>query len=272
MPKRYLELNRLTSRAIRRQMRRRRRLPPRRRRPALQRSPPVRRGADDDAAGSLRSSPRQRFAAIADPATRSAALFTEARQGADHPRCVNCHPAGDRPRQGEGATSRLHQPPVTRGADGFGSVDACAARSATRAATSIPAACRATRTGISRRCRWRGRASRSARSACRSRTRRATATARSRRSSSTCARHAGRLGLGAGLRPHAGAGHASGARRAGRRLGGHRRRLPCRVGQRRGEAAPSWRSVAACCALSGSISASDVAAARAACASPSRMA
>ncbi len=35
-----------------------------------------------------------------------------------HQRCVNCHPAGDRPRQGD--ASRLHQPPVERGADGFG--------------------------------------------------------------------------------------------------------------------------------------------------------
>ena len=33
-------------------------------------------------------------------------------------RCVNCHPAGDRPLQGE--THRLHQPPVARGPDGFG--------------------------------------------------------------------------------------------------------------------------------------------------------
>jgi hypothetical protein len=35
-----------------------------------------------------------------------------------HPRCLNCHPAGDRPRQGDMA--RLHQPPVERGADGHG--------------------------------------------------------------------------------------------------------------------------------------------------------
>ena len=33
-------------------------------------------------------------------------------------RCLNCHPASDRPRQGD--TARLHQPPVFRGADGFG--------------------------------------------------------------------------------------------------------------------------------------------------------
>jgi hypothetical protein len=58
------------------------------------------------------------FAAIADPAARSAALFTELGKVLTHPRCVNCHPASDRPRQGD--LSRLHQPPVTRGADGFG--------------------------------------------------------------------------------------------------------------------------------------------------------
>jgi len=34
------------------------------------------------------------------------------------PRCTNCHPAGDRPRQGD--LSRLHQPPVTRGIGGHG--------------------------------------------------------------------------------------------------------------------------------------------------------
>jgi hypothetical protein len=58
------------------------------------------------------------FAAINDTAARSAALFTEAGKVLTHPRCVNCHPASDRPHQGD--TSRLHQPPVERGADGFG--------------------------------------------------------------------------------------------------------------------------------------------------------
>ncbi len=38
------------------------------------------------------------FAAINDTAARSAALFTEAGKVLTHPRCVNCHPAGDRPR------------------------------------------------------------------------------------------------------------------------------------------------------------------------------
>jgi hypothetical protein len=58
------------------------------------------------------------FAAIADTNTRSAALFTELGKVLTHPRCVNCHPATDRPRQGD--ESRLHQPPVSRGPDGHG--------------------------------------------------------------------------------------------------------------------------------------------------------
>jgi hypothetical protein len=58
------------------------------------------------------------FASIADTAKRSAAMFVELGKALTHPRCVNCHPAGDRPRQGD--TARLHQPPVERGADGHG--------------------------------------------------------------------------------------------------------------------------------------------------------
>ncbi|OLB71873.1 MAG: Isoquinoline 1-oxidoreductase subunit [Alphaproteobacteria bacterium 13_2_20CM_2_64_7] len=58
------------------------------------------------------------FAAVADTAERSAALFGELGKVLTHPRCVNCHPAGDHPRQGDQA--RLHQPPVERGADGHG--------------------------------------------------------------------------------------------------------------------------------------------------------
>lgn len=58
------------------------------------------------------------FAAIAPLEARSAALFTELGKVLTSKRCVNCHPAGDRPRQGDAA--RLHQPPVFRGADGHG--------------------------------------------------------------------------------------------------------------------------------------------------------
>jgi len=58
------------------------------------------------------------FTSIADPAQRSVALFIEAGKALQHPRCVNCHPAGDRPLQGEDGHS--HQPWVRRGADGHG--------------------------------------------------------------------------------------------------------------------------------------------------------
>jgi hypothetical protein len=62
--------------------------------------------------------PVESFASIPDEAARSAALFIELGKVLTHPRCMNCHPAGDRPRQGD--VRRSHQPPVTRGADGFG--------------------------------------------------------------------------------------------------------------------------------------------------------
>jgi hypothetical protein len=58
------------------------------------------------------------FGTISDTETRSAAMFTELGKVLTHPRCVNCHPAGDRPHQAN--EGRLHQPPVERGADGRG--------------------------------------------------------------------------------------------------------------------------------------------------------
>lgn len=73
--------------------------------------------ADSNAPAQTLASPES-FTAIGDTAARSAALFTEAAKVLTHPRCMNCHPAGDRPRQGD--IRRLHQPPVARGEDGFG--------------------------------------------------------------------------------------------------------------------------------------------------------
>jgi hypothetical protein len=70
----------------------------------------------DSSSGTLASV--ESFSSISDEAARSAAIFTELGKVLTHPRCVNCHPAGDRPRQGDMA--RLHQPPVWRGPDGFG--------------------------------------------------------------------------------------------------------------------------------------------------------
>ena len=72
--------------------------------------------AADRAQADLRSV--ESFAQIADATQRSAALFTEAGKVILHPRCVNCHPATDRPLQGDGG--QPHEPPVRRGKYGHG--------------------------------------------------------------------------------------------------------------------------------------------------------
>src|ERR1700732_5062389 len=58
------------------------------------------------------------FAGIADTQARSRALFTEAAKVIMSPRCMNCHPAGDRPTQGN--DMHAHVPQVTRGDGGLG--------------------------------------------------------------------------------------------------------------------------------------------------------
>lgn len=62
--------------------------------------------------------PAASFAGIAEQRDRSVALFNEIGKVLLHPRCVNCHPATERPRQGD--ARRLHQPMVVRGKDGHG--------------------------------------------------------------------------------------------------------------------------------------------------------
>jgi hypothetical protein len=58
------------------------------------------------------------FSEIADAKQRSVALFEEAGKVLLHPRCVNCHPATDRPLQGN--DRRPHEPRVRRGSGGHG--------------------------------------------------------------------------------------------------------------------------------------------------------
>lgn len=58
------------------------------------------------------------FAHIDDEEARSRAIFGEIGEVLLHPRCMNCHPAGDRPMQGD--ASRPHQPLVMRGPDNRG--------------------------------------------------------------------------------------------------------------------------------------------------------
>lgn len=70
------------------------------------------------AAGELR--PVSDFDGITDRGARSRALFAEASKVLLHPRCVNCHPNDDSPRQGIQMTR--HDPPVTRGPEDRGVV------------------------------------------------------------------------------------------------------------------------------------------------------
>ncbi|MEQ9641694.1 MAG: Isoquinoline 1-oxidoreductase subunit [Alphaproteobacteria bacterium] len=58
------------------------------------------------------------FASIKNATDRAEALFEEMAKVITHPRCMNCHPVGDRPFQGD--DMRPHVPPVVRGAANFG--------------------------------------------------------------------------------------------------------------------------------------------------------
>jgi hypothetical protein len=74
--------------------------------------------ADGSAGQGRELRPPSDFSAIADPKARSRALFLEAAKVVTSPRCMNCHPAGDRPTQGN--DMHPHEPPVARGPDGGG--------------------------------------------------------------------------------------------------------------------------------------------------------
>src|SRR5947207_14931105 len=52
------------------------------------------------------------FSDIADRAARSRALFGEAAKVLTSPRCMNCHPAGDQPHQGD--DRHIHKPMALR--------------------------------------------------------------------------------------------------------------------------------------------------------------
>lgn len=62
--------------------------------------------------------PPSAFDGIKDGPARSAAMFQEAGRVLTSPRCLNCHPSDNSPRQGEDL--HVHQPPVQRGAGGMG--------------------------------------------------------------------------------------------------------------------------------------------------------
>lgn len=60
----------------------------------------------------------EELSAMKDDEAKSLAAFAELRKVLTHPRCINCHPASERPNQGE--ESHPHQPLVVRGAGGMG--------------------------------------------------------------------------------------------------------------------------------------------------------
>jgi len=62
--------------------------------------------------------PAEQFDKIQDKQARSMALFQEAGKVILSPRCLNCHPPDNTPRQGDDI--HPHQPPVQRGAGGMG--------------------------------------------------------------------------------------------------------------------------------------------------------
>jgi len=62
--------------------------------------------------------PVSAFDTIVEPQMRSVALFTELGRVLQSPRCMNCHPATDRPTQTD--AMRPHTPWVSRGVDGGG--------------------------------------------------------------------------------------------------------------------------------------------------------
>lgn len=76
--------------------------------------------ADSEPGESVALAAPAEFEGIADESARSTALFEEIGKVLVHPRCVNCHPSGDSPLQGE--DGRVHEPPVVRGAGGMGAV------------------------------------------------------------------------------------------------------------------------------------------------------
>ena len=60
------------------------------------------------------------FSSLSDPSERARALFVEAGRVLQHPRCLNCHPVGERPTQGD--DRRPHSPLVVRDSDDKGAV------------------------------------------------------------------------------------------------------------------------------------------------------
>src|SRR5258708_18183932 len=80
-------------------------------------------------------------AITAESKLEGARLYLQIHQVLTHPRCLNCHPKGDSPKQG--AERRIHTPPITRGTHDNGPAGLqCATchRQANYAASGVPGA------------------------------------------------------------------------------------------------------------------------------------
>jgi hypothetical protein len=74
--------------------------------------------ATEPTTNSITLKPVSDFESINDKNERAIALFQEAGKVIQSPRCLNCHPAGERPTQTD--RMRPHQPLVVRGDGGMG--------------------------------------------------------------------------------------------------------------------------------------------------------
>jgi hypothetical protein len=81
--------------------------------------------------------PAASFDRIKNKRARSVALFQEAGKVIQSPRCLNCHPAGDRPTQTD--RMRPHEPLVVRGEHGLGAPGGLACGTCHHAANFDPA-------------------------------------------------------------------------------------------------------------------------------------
>ncbi|EJN11240.1 hypothetical protein PMI42_05457 [Bradyrhizobium sp. YR681] len=72
-------------------------------------------GADPSSASPPLKSPAD-FSSISNTSERSRAIFDEISKVITHPRCMNCHPAGDHPTQGDDLHE--HMPPIWRAETG----------------------------------------------------------------------------------------------------------------------------------------------------------
>ena len=170
------------------------------------------------------------FSGIANQGERSRALFNEIAKVVTNPRCMNCHPAGDVPLQGN--DQHPHMPPILRGEAGLGVPGvSCSSCHTEKNFTLVGTG--ASYKSIPGHPRWQlapiefawegktvGQICQQIKDPNRNGGRSLDAAARALRQG-----RPGRVGLGAGRRPRARAGQSAAGRRTGTGLDRHRRAM-----------------------------------------------